>query len=99
MFGLTGHEEKGMPRDFNDPTQRKKAEAMIDLQEPHLLIGSPMCTAFSHIQNLNNARRDPIIVEQELVTLPQADQQMSRFLSQAPSYGNTVAREALFGSS
>ena len=56
-----------MPWDVNDPTQRKKAEAMIDLQEPHLLISSPMCTAFSHIQNLKNARRDPIIVEQVLV--------------------------------
>ena len=52
--------------DFNDPKQRKKEEALIDFQEPALLIGSPMCTAFSHIQNLNKAKRDPTIVEQEL---------------------------------
>ena len=39
---------------------------MIDFQEPALRIGLPMCTAFSHIQNSNKAKRDPAIVEQEL---------------------------------
>ena len=64
---LTGQDAKGMPWDFNCPKQRKKAEAMIDLRMLLLLIGSLMCAVFSHIQNLSNARRDPIIVEQELV--------------------------------
>ena len=64
---LTGVDEEGVPWDFNDPKQRKKAEALIDFQEPALLIGPPMCTTFSHIQNLLKAKRDPAVVEQELI--------------------------------
>ena len=48
-------------------SQREKAEALIDQQEPTLLIGSPMCTVFSAIQAINVARRDPAIVEREKV--------------------------------
>ena len=40
---------------------------MIDFQEPALLIGSPMCTALLHTQNLSKAKRDPAAVEQELI--------------------------------
>ena len=32
-----------------------------------LLIGSPSCTPFSNIQNLNKAKRDPAVVEAEIV--------------------------------
>ena len=57
---LTGvDEDDGKPWDFNDPTQRSKAEQLLDQQKPLLRVGSPMCTAFSNIQNLNKARRDP----------------------------------------
>ena len=39
---------------------------MIDAHEPLLFIGSPMRTACSDIQNLNNAKRDPAVVQAEL---------------------------------
>ena len=47
---LTGHDNEGMPWEFNDPDQRKKADGLMDVQEPILLIiGSPVGTAFSHV--------------------------------------------------
>ena len=61
----TGHDADGNPWDFNLAEQRSKAEALMDQQRPMLLIGSPMCTAFSNIQNLNKAKRDPAIVKDE----------------------------------
>ena len=64
---LTGKDEQGNPWDFNLKEQREKAERLIDEQRPLLLIGTPMCTAFSNIQNLNKARRDPEIVRRELI--------------------------------
>ena len=44
-----------------------KAVALIDLWDPRLLIASPMCTAFSHLHNLNKNRRDLEVMERELV--------------------------------
>ena len=38
--------DDGMPWDFDDPAKREKAERMLDEQQPQVLIGSPMCTAF-----------------------------------------------------
>ena len=59
----------GNPWDVNLAEQRSKAEALMDQQHPMLLIGSPMCTAFSNIQNLNKAKRDPAIVKDEYESL------------------------------
>ena len=44
----------------------KKAEALIDHEQPLLLIGSPMCSALSHFQSLNKNRRGPDVIEKEL---------------------------------
>ena len=63
---LTGTDEQGNPWDFNLRGQREKAENIIDEQQPLLLIGTPMCTAFSNIQYLNKAKRDPEVVRREL---------------------------------
>ena len=49
------------------PAQRRAAERRIEEERPILLIGSPTCTPFSNIQNLNKARRDPAVIEDELV--------------------------------
>ena len=46
----------GMPWDFNIPAKRQRARMLIREQKPYLLIGSPMCTAFSAWQRLNRAR-------------------------------------------
>ena len=62
-------DETGRPYDFNRREQRQKAEAKIDARRPLLLIGSPMCTAFSAIQAINRERRD---LRWSLVNLLQA---------------------------
>ena len=62
-FDLTGTDELGNPWDFNIPEQRRKAERRLGQEKPALLIGSPMCTPFSNLQNINNAKRDPRIVK------------------------------------
>lgn len=63
---LTGHDDDGRPWDFNVPGKREKAERLLDAQRPVLLIGTPMCTAFSNIQNLNKHRRDPGVIAAEI---------------------------------
>ena len=62
---ITIDDDTGQPYDFSIKAQRDKAEALIDAQQPVLLIGSPMCTAFSVIQAINKTRRDPLAVERE----------------------------------
>ena len=39
--------------DFNNEEQRMRAVNYIEKEKPMLLIGSPMCTAFSQLQRLN----------------------------------------------
>ena len=46
----------GLPWDFNGPAKRLRARMLIRQQKPYLLIGSPMCTAFSTWQRLNLAK-------------------------------------------
>ena len=62
-FDLTSNDDEGNPWDFSIPAQRRKAEIQIEKEKPALLIGSPMCTPFSNIQNINNVKRDPRIVQ------------------------------------
>ena len=64
---LTTNDDTRQPWDFSVPAQRRKAEELLDREKPVLLIGSPSCTPFSNIQNLNKAKRDPAVVEAELV--------------------------------
>eukprot|EP00973_Karenia_brevis_P035770 4935681-Karenia_brevis.AAC.1 len=50
----------GKPWDFNDLEKRRRAKLLVERDQPTLLIGSPMCTAFSVLQNLSkhiNAER------------------------------------------
>ena len=63
----TINDESGEAWNFSIPAMRKNAEALIDHGQPHLLKGSLMCTALSHLQNLNKNRRDPKVIEKELV--------------------------------
>ena len=44
---------------------RAKAERLLDAQAPTLLVGSPMCTAFSTWQVISNKKRDKGVVEAE----------------------------------
>ena len=52
-FDIQVNDENGEPWDFNVPAQRERARARIIEEEPKLLVGSPMCTAFSILQQLN----------------------------------------------
>ena len=52
--------------DFAQPDSRNRALKLVRECEPYMIIGSPPCTAFSHLQNLNKGRRDPKVIEREL---------------------------------
>ena len=43
---LTGCDDEGRPWDFTDAGMRRKAEKMLDEQDPYMLVGSPPCTNF-----------------------------------------------------
>ena len=62
---LTVPDENGEPWNFSGPSMRAKAEKLLDAQKPLLLVGSPMCTAFSTWQFIDNKKRDPNIVQTE----------------------------------
>ena len=48
--------DDNLPWDFSKPGKREKARQMRRRQKPYMLIGSPMCTAFSTLQALNRAK-------------------------------------------
>ena len=53
-FDITVNDpDDGMPWDFTRRDKRDKARALLRKYRPLLLIGSPMCTAFSTFQNIN----------------------------------------------
>ena len=53
------------PWDFDNPRKREKALAKLRSEKPMSLIGSPMCTAFSSWQRINDKIRDPVICAKE----------------------------------
>ena len=57
--------EDGMPWDFGRPEKRQKAYRMVQEEKPMLLIGSPMCTAFSNLQKFNR-RKNPAMHQRML---------------------------------
>ncbi len=56
---LTTNYEDGRPWDFDDPQQRQKARDRLRSDQPFVLIGSPMCTAFCRLQAINFAKMHP----------------------------------------
>ena len=48
--------DDGKPWDFNDVRKRNKAYRYVARNKPLLLIGSPMCAAFSQLQAFNFAK-------------------------------------------
>ena len=53
---LLTYDENGKAWDFDDPEQRRKCKERLRKECPYLLNGSPMCTIFNVIQNLNEER-------------------------------------------
>ena len=62
---LTTADSDGQPWDFDRPEMRERALHKIRTEKPLLLVGSPMCTAFSTWQRVNNVIRDKAIVDEE----------------------------------
>jgi hypothetical protein len=62
---LTLCDSDGRQWDFDDPVMRERAWARIESEKPLLIIGTPMCTAFSAWQHINKLKRDPDIVSAE----------------------------------
>ena len=58
-YDLVVSDESGNPWDVYQPEQRNKCPKHVMKQKPQLLIGSPMCTAFSALQGLNKWRMSP----------------------------------------
>ena len=85
---LTTVDEQGKPWDFNDPRQRYQAERLLDEQRPMLLIGSPMCTAFSRLQHIGTNRpegskgwRDPAKMQENLACACASEVRLSPILA------------------
>jgi hypothetical protein len=57
----------GLPWDFDTADKRERARKLFREQRPVVLIGSPMCTAWSTWQRLNKHKRDPEVVAREMV--------------------------------
>ena len=57
--------DDGTPWDFDVPAKREKALRLLRAQKPLFVIGSPMCTRWCTWQKLNDAKRNPEIVEAE----------------------------------
>ena len=53
---LTTTDSQGRAWDFDDESSRQRARDLVNKTRPLLLIGSPMCTWFSTLRNLNKGR-------------------------------------------
>ena len=64
---LIENDVDGQPWDFNVKEKRDKAQRLINEKKALLVIGSPMCSAFSQIQGLNFSRMTPEDVEKVIM--------------------------------
>ena len=62
---LTTHNTDRKHWDFDNEEMRARAWARLRSEQPLLVMGTPMCTAFSAWQHINNSKRDPEIVARE----------------------------------
>ena len=74
---ITTVDEQGNPWDFDNHEQRAKARKRVEEEKPTILIGSPMCTAFSLLQQVNYAKMEPDRVRRILARARQ-QQRLSR---------------------
>lgn len=62
----TTNDDDGRAWNSDEKEMRERAMKKLKAEEPQLLMGSPMCMAFSTWQRVNNKIRDPMIVANEL---------------------------------
>ena len=65
-FGLTTHDERGVPWDLSDPKTQERVMKRCAAEDPYVLIGSPPCTEFSRVQFYNINKGDPREKERRL---------------------------------
>ena len=65
---LTTADVDGALWDFDSKVMRDRAMKKVKEERPQLLIGSPMCTAFSTWQRINDKIRCPVTVAAETVS-------------------------------
>jgi hypothetical protein len=65
-LNLTVADHEGRRGDFDGKEMRDRARKKVIEERPMLLVGSPMCTAFSTWQRINNKIRCPVTVAAEL---------------------------------
>ena len=56
-FDLTTTDVDGKKWDFDNKVMRERAMKRVREEKPMLLIGSPMCTAFSTLQNISKDKK------------------------------------------
>ena len=52
-FDITGTDERGVPWDLSRPCMQRKAEAIIDREDPFVLISSVMCRDWCQMMRIN----------------------------------------------
>ena len=52
--------------DLSRPEVQKRVRNLVRETQPYFVIGSPPCTAFSPLQEISRAKRDPKVMEQQL---------------------------------
>lgn len=57
---ITTTDDNGEPWNFSIKRMRDKAEARVKTEKPLLLVGSPVCTMFSQLMNVDKAKMDPL---------------------------------------
>ena len=56
--------ETNAPWDLSKKSVQDWVRKMVVDSKPFMLVGSPPCTPFSRLQELNSPKRDPAVVEQ-----------------------------------
>ena len=64
---LTTVDKNGVPWDFSKGSRRRDGRDRLEATRPKVLIGSPMCKAFSALHALSAGKRDPNVVRRQLV--------------------------------
>ena len=80
-FDLTTNDVDGKPWDFNIEEKQAKAEKIIKEKRALLLIGSPMCSAFSQIQNLHFSKMSSEGVKKVIRIWHQASRSLCEVIS------------------
>ena len=65
-FDLASSDTEGHPWDFDEKAMRYRALDRVRREQPMFLVGSPMCTAFSTWQRMNNKTMNLVTVAAEL---------------------------------